>query len=222
MHTLSSRPAVTTLSLLLLGTLVASPALAETRYIKPSLEVSIRQTQANAGKIVANLPMGTPVELVQGEKEWSLVRMQNDSEGWVRNRFLSSTPLMPTTTGKGGTLVEGGPIDVPARFKELADENGRLRKELATCSADRSTLADKYQTMVGDPNSVLHAKTSLGEAQRQIEELEDKLAGVQIENTVLKKNESIKWFLAGTVVLLFGWLIGRFTANGRKKRPSLL
>lgn len=222
MNMLSPRPALTTLSLFLLGALVASPALAETRYIKPSLEVPIRQTQANAGKIVANLPMGAPVELVQGEKEWSLVRMQNDSQGWVRSRFLSSTPLMPAATGKGGAGVEAGPIDVPARFKELADENGRLRKELATCSADRSTLADKYQTMVGDPNSVLHAKTSLGEAQRQLEELEDKLAVVQIENTVLKKNESIKWFLAGTVVLLFGWLIGRFTANGRKKRPSLL
>jgi len=68
----------------------------------------------------------------------------------------------------------------------------------------------------------LHAKTSLGEAQQQIEELQAKLATAQIENTVLKKNESIKWFLVGSSVLVLGWLIGRLTSSTRKKRPSLL
>ncbi|MBV5318653.1 MAG: TIGR04211 family SH3 domain-containing protein [Desulfobulbaceae bacterium] len=216
------RPTFTIVSLLLLGCLSAAPLLAETRYIKPNLEVGIRQAQSNTAKVVTNVPMGAAVELVQGEKEWSLVRLQNATEGWVRNRFLSSSPLLPASNLKGGLGTEGAPIDVPARFKELADENGRLRKELATCSADRSTLADKYQTLAGDPNSVLHAKTSLGEAQRQIEDLQTKLATAQLENTVLEKNESIKWFLAGSLVLLFGWLVGRFTANGRKKKPSLL
>jgi SH3 domain protein len=39
---------------------------------------------------------------------------------------------------------------------------------------------------------------------------------------VLEKNESIKWFLVGSGVLLIGWLIGRLTANGRKKKSTLL
>jgi len=224
MNTIRSchRPTYTTISLVLLGCLIVSPVLAETRYIKPSLDVGIRQSQSNTAKTVANVPMGTSVELVQGDKEWSLIRLQNNSEGWVRNRFLSNTPLLPPTNLKGAAGNETAPIDVPARFKELADDNGRLRKELATCTADRNTIADKYQTLAGDPNSMLHAKTSLGEAQRQIEELQAKLAATQIENTVLEKNESIKWFLAGSIVLLFGWLVGRLTANGRKKKPSLL
>jgi SH3 domain protein len=220
--TLSSchRPVCTTLSMLLIGCLAATSVLAETRYVKPSLEVTIRQGQNNTSKTVANVPIGTPVELVKGEKEWSLVRLPNAGEGWVRSRFLSSTPILPVSNLKGGG--EGAPVDISIRFKELHDENGRLRKEFAACTTDRSTLADKYQTLVGDPNSVLHTKTSLGEAQQQIEELQAKLATAQIENTVLRKNESIKWFFVGSSVLLLGWLLGRLTSSSRKKKPSLI
>jgi len=217
----SQRPERTLMiPLLLLGCLTVSPVMAETRYIKPSLEIPIRRVQDNTSKVVANVPLGASVELVKGEREWSLVRLPNGSEGWVRSRFLSSSPILPTGNLKGGP--DGATTDISARFKELGDESGRLRKELAACTTDRSTLADKYQTLVGDPNSALHAKTSLGEAQQQIEELQAKLATAQIENTVLKKNESIKWFLVGSSVLVLGWLIGRLTSSTRKKRPSLL
>ena len=57
---------------------------------------------------------------------------------------------------------------------------------------------------------------------KQIEDLRLKLADAQIECTVLKKNQSIKWFFTGGIVLLLGWLIGRLTGNSRKKKPSLL
>ncbi len=216
------RPACTTLTLLLLGCLTASPLMAETRYIKPSLEVSLRQTQSNTSKILAVVPLGVPVELIQGGKEWSLVRLENATEGWVHSRYLSSAPLLPATSFKGEPGSDTTFIDIQAHFKELTAENSRLKTELAVCATDRSTLADKYQTMANDPNSALHAKTSLGEAQRQVEELQKNLTAAQIDNTVLEKNESIKWFLVGSGVLLLGWLIGRLTANGRKKKSSLL
>jgi len=38
------------------------------------------------------------------------------------------------------------------------------------------------------------------------------------ENTDLNRNQSVRWFLAGAGVLLFGWLIGRIS---RKKRAGL-
>jgi SH3 domain protein len=217
------RPTFTTFTLLLLGCLAASPLLAETRYIKPSMEVTVRQTQSNSSKLMAAVPIGVPVELVEGGKEWSLIRLQNATEGWVRSRFLNASPILPAAANlKAGAGPDGALIDIQARFKELTEENGRLKTELAVCSTDRSTLADKYQAMANDPNSALHAKTSLGEAQRQIEELQKNLTAAQIENTVLEKNESIKWFLVGSGVLLIGWLIGRLTANGRKKKSTLL
>lgn len=197
-------------------------AFAEILYIKPSLEVFMRKNQGDNARIVATVPMGTAVQLLQGGKEWSRVRLQDGTEGWVRSRFLGSSPLIPVASFKPGVGPDGAAIDPQTRNRDLAEENSRIRQELAACTTDRSTLADKYQSLAADPNSSLYAKTHLGEAQKQIEELRQQLTAAQIENTVLQKNQSIKWFFTGSIVLLLGWLIGRLTGNGRKKRPSLL
>lgn len=200
----------------------ATPARADILYIKPSLEVLMRKNQGDNARIVATVPMGTAVELLQGGKEWSRIRLQDGSEGWVRSRFLGNSPLIPVANIKPGVGADGSVIDPQGRLRDIAGDNERLRKELASCTTDRSTLADKYQTMAADPNSALYAKTHLGEAQREIEELRQKLAAAEIENTVLRKNQSIKWFFIGSVVVLLGWLIGRLSGNGRKKKASLI
>lgn len=199
-----------------------NPALADILYIKPSLEVLMRKNQGDNARIVATVPMGTAVELLQGGKEWSRIRMQDGSEGWVRSRFLGTSPLIPVANIKPGVGPDGSVTDPQGRLRDIAGDNERLRKELASCTTDRSTLADKYQTLAADPNSALYAKTHLGEAQREIEELRQKLAAAEIENTVLRKNQSIKWFFVGSIVILAGWLIGRMSSNGRKKRASLI
>ena len=216
------RPLSLTLSLITIAWFMASPAFAEILYIKPSLEVLMRKNQGDKSRIVATVPMGTAVHLIKGGKEWSHIRLQDGTEGWVRSRFLGSSPVIPVANIKPGVGPDGAVIDASGRLRDMAEENDRLRKEMAACTTDRSTLADKYQTLAGDPDSALYAKTSLGEAQRQIEDLQQKLAAAQIECTVLKKNQSIKWFFTGAIVLLLGWLIGRLNGNGRKKKPSLL
>ncbi|ADW18458.1 protein of unknown function DUF1058 [Desulfobulbus propionicus DSM 2032] len=222
MTTLFSRPRLAILALPLFCALAAASARADILYIKPSLEVLMRKNQGDNARVVARLPMGTAVNLIQGGKEWSHIRLQDGTQGWVRSRFLGSSPIIPVANIKPGVGPDGKVNDVQSRFVDLAEENGRLRKELAVCVTDRSTLADKYQTLIDDPDGAHNAKTSLGEAQRQIADLQQQLTAAQIECTVLRKNQSIKWFFTGSIVLLLGWLIGRLSGNGKKKRPSLL
>lgn len=220
--TLSCRPLPACTALMLFLVLATPMAHADILYIKPSLEVLMRKSQGDNARIVARVPMGTAVDLIQGGKEWSHIRLQDGTQGWVRSRFLGSSPIIPIANIKPGVGPDGTVHDVQSRFVDLAEENGRLRKELAVCATDRSTLEDKYQTLVGDPDGAHNAKTSLGEAQRQITELQQQLTAAQIECTVLRKNQSIKWFFTGSIVLLLGWLVGRLSSNGKKKRPSLL
>jgi len=206
--------------LLLMGW-IAVPAYAEILYIRPSLEVLMRKNPGDDARIVATIPMGTAVQLMQGGKEWSRVRMQDGTDGWVRSRFLGSSPIIPVANIKPGITPDGTVADPMGRFRDIAAENERMRKELAACTTDRSTLADKYQTLAADPDG-LHARNNLGEAQKQVETLRQQLTEAQIECTVLKKNRSISWFFTGAFVLLLGWAIGRFGINGRKKKPTLL
>ena len=195
---------------------------ADILYIKPSLEVLMRKGRADNARIIATIPMGTAVELVQGGKDWSHIRLQDGTQGWVRSRFLGSSPIIPMANIRPGIDADGEVNDIQGKFVDLAGENGQLRKELAACSADRSTLADKYQTLTGDPTSPARARTELDEAKRQIGELQQQLTAAQIECTVLKKNESIKWFFTGSVVLLLGWLIGRVGKRAKKQSSTLL
>jgi SH3 domain protein len=181
--------------------------------------VALRKAQANNARLVATAPLGEQVDLLQAGTEWSQVRRRDGTEGWVRTRQLSAVPLLPVE------LLETEPgkeVDLQARMQAWSEENNRLKKQVAACTNERTALAEKHEALAADPNGVVQAREALAEAQLQVEELQQKLAAAQIEATVLRKNESIKWFLAGTGVLLAGWLLGRLGGSGRKKKPSLL
>ena len=213
------RPVPAAASLLLLACLAAPGVQAESRYIKPTLDVALRKAQANNARLVATAPLGEQVDLLQAGTEWSQVRRKDGTEGWVRSRFLSPTPLLPTELLQG---QDGNEVDLQARMRAWSEENSRLQKEIAACTNERNALADKHEALAADPDGIVHAREALAEARQQVEELQQKLAAAQIEATVLRKNESIKWFLAGTGVLLAGWLLGRLGNSSRKKKSSLL
>lgn len=200
-------------ALLFFSCLAAPPLLAETRFIKPDLEVTIHQDQSTTADIVASVSMGRAVQVVRDDPQWSLIRLPDGSEGWVSTRFLASAPLLPHGIHATETAAENDSIDLQALFRNLVEENAQLREELAAWTTEGNIR----------PDSVLSVTRALDESLRQLEELRAACAVVEIENTVLKKNEAIKWFLAGSGTLLLGWFIGRMTGGGgRRKKSSLL
>ena len=88
-HFLRLRPVPAAASLLLLACLAAPGVQAETRYIKPTLDVALRKAQANNARLVATVPLGEQVDLLQAGAEWSQVRRKDGTEGWVRSRANS-------------------------------------------------------------------------------------------------------------------------------------
>ena len=200
---------------------LTTPLRAEIRYAKPALEIVVRETQSNRGKIVATVNLAEPVELLEGNNEWSRIKTPNGATGWVRTRNISNAPFVPTEVFQPGSTSGKVLMDAENAFKEVNDTNAQLKQELASCTTDRNTLEDKYTTLTNDPESILHTRNSLEDARTQLGDLEEKMAQLQIESKALKMNQSIMWFLAGSGALFLGWLIGRFFGNGRKKRTSL-
>ena len=201
--------------------LFPADAPAETRYAKPALDVVVRESQSIRSKIVATVNLAEPVELLEGNNEWSRIKVANGASGWVRTRNLSNAPFVPTEAFQPGSVSGKVLMDAETAFKEVNAANSQLKQELASCTTDRNTLEDKYTTLTNDPESILHTRNSLEDARSQLEVVEEKLAQAQIENKALKMKQSIMWFLAGGGALFLGWLVGRFSGNGRKKRSSL-
>ncbi len=206
------------------GLLLASTvqAVDTTFYIKPNMNIAVRSSKSDNSKAVAIINMGTAVELIKKEKIWSQVQLQNQMEGWVRTRYLDHEPVIPEANIHLTKDAEGNIINPVLESARLSLQNEGLKKELTACTTDRSTLADKYQTVVGDPTSALNTRRELNNAKDQIKALQQQLSEAKIENTVLRKNQSIKWFFTGSLVLLAGWIIGRISRNNKKRRSSSL
>ena len=203
--------------------LAASSALAANiRYAKPMLETPVRNEGSLKGKVLYNLDLSEPVELLSSTGDWSRVKTSDGTVGWVRTRSLGTAPVVPTELFQPGTA--GGRVlaDAERAFRDLNEANSQLKQDLATCTTDRNTLEDKYTTLTSDPESIVHTKNALDEARSRVKHLEEQLSRLEIDHKALKMNRDIMWVAVGCGIMLLGWLIGRFTgAGGRKKRNSL-
>lgn len=213
------------MSVLLTLPLQASLIYASTYYVKPSSEIPVRRGQGTQYKIVAVLANGSAVELLEEQKDWALISLQNGKQGWILKRYLSDTPPLDKQVEllreekqalqeKTG-LAEGN-------VEELVTVNAQIEKDLSTCLTNLRVTKESYQTLQEDTVDVVQTKKNLEIANHTIDELNQELSTLQIENAVMKKNETVKWFLAGGGVLLIGWIIGKFTRRSGKKRSSLL
>ena len=208
------------------GMLLAAVQLsAQTLYIQPASEVPLRRGQGTEYKITAIISDGTPVNLLEEQEGWSRVKLEDGKEGWILTRYLSATPPLTTRIElleqEKQTLV----AEVEAlkqQLGEVTDAHDMAAADLSSCIGERTDLRDRYQTLERDTADVVQTKKDLERALEEIEVLKSSYDELKIANSVLKKNESIKWFLAGTGVLLAGWILGRFSQRAKKRKPSLL
>lgn len=197
---------------------------AETWYIKPSSEVPIRSGQGTEYKILAVVPDGLKVELIEEIDPWAKVRTPGGTEGWMLKRYLSGDPplseMVNTLSAEKAELKEKEE-ETSRKYDELISAYSQMEQEYNTCLADRDDIRRKYQTLQEDTADVIKIKQSLSDSGLEIHELRQKLAAVEQKNQNLKSNNSVKWFMAGGLVLILGWLIGLMTGRSRRKKSSL-
>jgi SH3 domain protein len=200
-------------------------AVAQTLYVKPSSEITLRRGQGTDFKIMAVVRDGTAVELLSEENDWAQVRLPEGKEGWVLRRYLSEMPplgeqLAQLEQEKAALTRTSEALQ--QRLDETLAEKDRIDREYQLCLAEHSDISDKYLTLQEDTADVIQTKENLKQAQTQLVDLQAQLSAVRQKNEGLAKSQTLKWFLAGGGVLFLGWVIGLFSGRSRKKRSSLL
>jgi SH3 domain protein len=198
--------------------------LAETMYVTDILKLTLRSGPSLGHKILAVVESGQKVEMLEPGEDWSLVRTSGDKEGYVLTRYLLPDPThsvrLEQLQNKHKALMQ--------QAATLLEENTRLKKEdrqlksaldeneqtlkkirvdyekLKAGSAEYIELKEKYKTASGQ----------LAEQTKRAEALDEELRAIEI-------NQYIKWFLAGSGVLLVGFIVG-FSARRQRRRPSLI
>jgi SH3 domain protein len=197
---------------------------AETRYVTDLLKLPLRTGASTEYKILDLVKSGQQLEVVEPGKDWSKVRLPNGKEGYVLNRYLVGQPTSAVQLAK----LQVKYTSLRQQSTALIEENNRFKQENKTFKSTLDSnetalnkLETDYKELKTGAAEFLNLKKKYKEVSTKLAEQTKKANTLDKELSGLEMNQYIKWFLAGSGVLLVGFIIG-FSARRGRRRPSLM
>jgi SH3 domain protein len=213
------------LSFLFLLVLLTGTALAETRYVSDRLEITMRSGTSTSHGILRMLRSGTPVEVLETDKDsgYSRIKTRSGKEGWVLSRFLMSGPAARDKLA-----------EAEKRLAELELENRKmhtamagLREQMSAVEQARESLDTEHRDVSQElaeikrtASSALAIDSENKELKSRMVALERSLQTVQQENENLKDRTARDWFMVGAGVVLLGIIVGLIIPRIRWRKKS--
>lgn len=203
---------------------MASPTFAEQMYISENIRMVVREGPGNEYKIIQTLMSGDSVDVVESGKDWSKIRLEDGREGWAPTRFL--TTQIPSVLAL--KLLEKKYADLLAQTGGTSEDAVGLTPDTRQMLSERNSLQkqydelqQQYEALKQDSRNVEKLRSDLEAAKKQLadRETEDKTA--RESKAFLFLDERLIFFLAGALVLLIGFVLGR-SARSKKSHASLL
>ncbi|UCF94628.1 MAG: TIGR04211 family SH3 domain-containing protein [Desulfobacterales bacterium] len=203
---------------------ISGPVHGQRMFITDKIKLTLRTGPSNQHRIIAVIESGQELEILQSGEEWSEVRMMSGKQGWVLTRYLVREP--PDSIQLERLQVKFN--DLQSQFEAMREENSNLKAEnerLSTAlSANEKTLkklSSDYNSLKTDSASYLKVKTNYEQASAQLAKQTQKAEKLEEQLTKIELQHYVKWFLAGSGVLLLGFIVG-FSARRQRRRSSLL
>ena len=204
--------------------LFSGNGLAETMFVTDVLKLTLRSGPSTEHKILSVVESGQQVELLEPGEDWSLVRAANGKEGYVLTRYLMPDPThnvrLEQLQGKHKALMQ--------QAATLLEENTRLKKDSrelkSTLDGNEKTLKKlrvDYEKLKAGSAEYIELKEKYKTASGQLSEQTKRAEALDEELRSIEINQYIKWFLAGSGVLLVGFIVG-YSARRQRRRPSLI
>ena len=202
----------------------SASGLAETMYVTDVLKLTLRSGPSTEHKILAVVESGQVLEMVEPGDDWSLVRNASGKEGYVLTRYLMPGPThnvrLEQLQTKHKALMQQSATLLEENTR-LKSENRKIKSELDNSEKAFKKLNADYDKLKAGSADYIELKarydstsTKLAEQTKRANTLDEELRAIEI-------NQYIKWFLAGSGVLLVGFIVG-FSAKRQRRRPSLL
>ena len=104
---------------------------------------------------------------------------------------------------------------------QLREENKNLKAALDTSETSLSKIDSDFKELKAGSAEYITLKSQYKKVSEQLAEQSNKAQKLDEELSKVELNQYIKWFLAGSGVLLLGFIVG-FSARRQRRRPSLL
>ena len=211
--------------MVLIGMLILPAASrAETVYVSEDFEITMRTGPSTDNKIISLVKSGNALDLLQKGEEWSMVRIPNGKEGWVLNRYI-------TTSQPSALVLERVRKDydvLAAKFKDLKERLAQLDAQKKTTDAELTQsrrnldeLGAAYETLKKGSSGFLELQQRHKEMTAELEAEKTRSAKLDEENLQMKRSRIIQWVLTGAGIMLIGFFIGLLSFKRGKPRSSL-
>ena len=199
---------------------------AETRYISDVLHVPLRSGPSNEHRIIHwGLRSGTALEVLDEDEaaQFTQIRTENGSEGWVPTQYLSTEPIARDTLAEAQAEIErleglltGDASELAAQLEEARSEAARNAEVAASIPALEEELAE-VRRLSASAIATQEENVELAEANAELRRANAELVA---QTGRLQGNVEMWWMLVGGGLILAGLLIGVWLGSRSRRRSS--
>lgn len=210
--------------LLLTAWLGAITVMAETRYVSESCEIAVRTGPATDRKIIALVPSGTAMEIINAGEEWSEVRLPSGKEGWSQNRDLSTELPSEIKLAR----LEKKLADTLTQHKEMQQKMAEVATESKTVGSERAQTQEAlakteaaYEALKKDSAEFLKFKANYDKNLKELGEARQKAEKFESELNRLGSSQMTEGFLYGGGLVIFGFIAGFILKRPKRRSPLM-
>ncbi len=196
---------------------------AQTVYVIDEFEVTMRTGPSIENKIIAMLPTGTKLQVIEEEGDWVLVRSPTGREGWVLKRYASvETPkkiIVEQLKKKYKVALKNLEIETEKALT-FEKENKELRVALNTSQEKLEKVKQDYTSLTNESKDFLKLKKEHTKNLANLRKATSGLEQLRKENEELRSSTNIRWFLSGAAVVIVSWLIGYIMGTIKRRSRS--
>jgi len=199
-------------------------AAAETVYVSENFEITMRTGPGTERKIISLVESGKALEMVERGDEWSLVRTAAGKEGWVLNRYLTTSQpsaMVLERVRQDYDVLSAKYEDLREKYQALDAQKKVADADLSQNSQDLNELSQAYENLKKESADFLKLKKQYEKTAADLEAEKNRSAELDTENMQMKRNRIIQWVWTGGGIMLLGFLLGLFSSSRRKPRSSL-
>lgn len=197
-------------------------------YVTDTFEITLRSGPSTSHKVLAMLRSGQAVEVLQKKDGgWALVRVLDgpakDKEGWVISRYLMERvpwEKQAAQLRQENTAIKTSLTESDSQWLRYQTREKELTETLEKTSRELEALKKEHQALREGAADYLKLKEEFDQMQEALAQSQALAKRLAQENESLRFSQNIRWFVAGALVLLCGWLIGVVMGRQRRKKSG--
>lgn len=211
------------ISTALIAGALSSPSFAQQpRWVSDTLYVPMRKGPSNQHTILhRGLKSGTRLSLIKSEENWSQVKLDDGSIGWMPNQYLSEEPIAALKLANAAKKAERSSEryqEASNTLKKLSAENESLKKQLSNAEQGSNAISSELNQIKQISANAIDLNDNYQQLAKDHQLLQTELDVARAENERLKKEDSQAWFMYGAGAVLLGVIITLLAPALRPRR----